>query len=432
MDASSKGSARWSAALASALVLVCVLACAGSPRKNDGKPVCGRPGEAWSVLKESSQKTLTQACQIERKSCKKSEELPCRAGWTYATQHLKLFTWQSERPEATAQEMIEVYVRDYVGPILRTHEEVWADALEGKRDEREALKPGLAILRDEARPLAEELTRKMRDKIRQTSGPKEKALLIETYALVRRLHARTFEPFDTLEQHRADVRQLLASYEQIKVKLEFLEEDPVVASSDDPSQEPAVVARVAQIKVMAKVQGVILIDGRNTKVSTPGSVDVDPGRHTVQLLYPDGNVSEVQLIEVGSGDALQVKFPPDPIIEATAPTPTPPPNPTSPTTPIEPSPVAPTPPEVPSTQVAQEKPQLKVESDPVGLILVDSRNTGVLTPNKIEVEPGLREIQVLFEDGEASEPQTLELAPGAKVRLFFEQPKRPKDQWSLD
>ena len=141
------------------------------------------------------------------------------------------------------------------------------------------MRKALALMRDESKGITEDHLTKLRDKIRKTPGPNEKAMLIEAYTLMRRLNTKAFEPFDTFDDYRAEVRTKLELYERVKVQLEFVTEDAAttppatgVVDKNGGEQPSEQVVSKGKVSVESKVEGIILIDGQN---QTPGD---DGGR----------------------------------------------------------------------------------------------------------------------------------------------------------
>jgi hypothetical protein len=407
------------------LLLASILACTSSGKKGEAKPICDRPAATWDILKPKTQEHITAACELNNGQCRKAQTVECRSSWVYAAQFLKVLDWEREHPGASTIDRLDAYVNYFLKPTLRMHEELWAEAITKKQDDREVMRKALALMREESKGVTEDHLAKLRDKIRKTPGPNEKAMLIEAYTLMRRLNTKAFEPFDTFDDYRAEVRTKLEQYEKVKVQLEFVTEDatvPVTGVVDKDGAEQPSEQKVAKgkVSVESKVEGVILIDGQNTKVNTPGSVEVEVGQHTVQLVYKDGKVSELKLIQVEPGAQVQVAF--TPVSEVSAP-------PSSP-----PSSAV----EKPKTeQRSATKGYLVVTSAPKGIILLNSKNTLISTPGTVEVEPGSHDVQVLFEDGEASAPKRVEAGAGLEVKIYFQQPIKPKkedekNQWTLE
>jgi len=65
--------------------------------------------------------------------------------------------------------------------------------------------------------------------------------------------------------------------------------------------------------------------------------------------------------------------------------------------------------------------RLTVYSKPRGTIVVDGDDTGLKTPRSIEATPGKHRIRVKFQEGDQSEPKTVELEKGDRIKLFFRQ-----------
>lgn len=63
-----------------------------------------------------------------------------------------------------------------------------------------------------------------------------------------------------------------------------------------------------QITVYSRPRGSILVAGRDTGEQTPGSVDIEEGRHEVQVRYEDGEVSETKVVRVREGSRIKLFF----------------------------------------------------------------------------------------------------------------------------
>lgn len=415
----------WQWCLAGGGLLISILACGPSSKKGEALPVCERPAATWTALKPNTQERLVQACEIQNKSCRKVSTLACRTTWVYAAQFTKVLDWQREHPSASTIDRLDAYVNYFLKPTLRTHEEVWANAIEEKKEPREVMRQAAALMREESKGVTEDHLVALRDRIRKTPGPKEKELLIEAYTLMRRLNTKAFEPFDTYDDYRAEVRTKLELYEKIKIKLEFVEESavaettpatsPSTSGANNPTTPTAQAPAQGKVTIQSQQPGVILVDGRDTKINSPGTVEVPAGQHTIQIIYQDGKSSELKLIQVDPAVPVQVAF----TSEATA---------AAPTTPDGEQAAA------SEDDIPAGKGRVTVYSAPAGLILLDSVNTGKMTPNSVDAAPGQHELQVLFGDGEASPPKVLEFKKGERYKVFFRQDKSKdeKDQWSLE
>jgi len=70
-----------------------------------------------------------------------------------------------------------------------------------------------------------------------------------------------------------------------------------------------------KVTVYSKPSGVIIIDGTKSSEKTPGTVEVENGRHEVQVEYEHGEMSEKKIIRVRQGSRIKLFFrarnPPD-------------------------------------------------------------------------------------------------------------------------
>jgi hypothetical protein len=63
-----------------------------------------------------------------------------------------------------------------------------------------------------------------------------------------------------------------------------------------------------RVTVYSKPKGMIMIDGGDKGEKTPGTVDVEPGRHEVQVNFEDGEESEKKIIRVRKGSRIKLFF----------------------------------------------------------------------------------------------------------------------------
>lgn len=63
-----------------------------------------------------------------------------------------------------------------------------------------------------------------------------------------------------------------------------------------------------RITVYAQPQGEILIDDGETGEGTPGTVDIEPGRHEVKVRYEDDEMSETKTVRVRQGSRVKLFF----------------------------------------------------------------------------------------------------------------------------
>ena len=63
-----------------------------------------------------------------------------------------------------------------------------------------------------------------------------------------------------------------------------------------------------KITVYSKPSGEVIVDGKNTGEKTPGSVELENGRHEVQVEYETGSVSEKKIVRVRTGSRIKLFF----------------------------------------------------------------------------------------------------------------------------
>lgn len=63
-----------------------------------------------------------------------------------------------------------------------------------------------------------------------------------------------------------------------------------------------------RVTVYSKPKGDIMIDGDGTGERTPGTVEVEPGRHEVQVRFEGGEESEKKIIRVRKGSRIKLFF----------------------------------------------------------------------------------------------------------------------------
>lgn len=63
-----------------------------------------------------------------------------------------------------------------------------------------------------------------------------------------------------------------------------------------------------RITVYAKPAGTVIVDGNNTGEKTPGTVELENGRHEVQVQYESGSVSEKKIVRVRTGSRIKLFF----------------------------------------------------------------------------------------------------------------------------
>ncbi|MFW5965994.1 MAG: PEGA domain-containing protein [Persicimonas sp.] len=63
-----------------------------------------------------------------------------------------------------------------------------------------------------------------------------------------------------------------------------------------------------RITVYSKPKGQVVLDGKKTGDKTPGTIDVDAGRHEVQVEFDDGKTSEEKVARVREGSRIKLFF----------------------------------------------------------------------------------------------------------------------------
>ena len=51
-----------------------------------------------------------------------------------------------------------------------------------------------------------------------------------------------------------------------------------------------------------------MVDGNKTSEKTPGTVEVENGRHEVQVEYESGDISEKKIVRVREGSRIKLFF----------------------------------------------------------------------------------------------------------------------------
>ena len=60
--------------------------------------------------------------------------------------------------------------------------------------------------------------------------------------------------------------------------------------------------------VYSKPPGTVIVDGNKSAEKTPGTVEVENGRHEVQVEYESGEVSEKKIVRVRDGSRIKLFF----------------------------------------------------------------------------------------------------------------------------
>lgn len=77
---------------------------------------------------------------------------------------------------------------------------------------------------------------------------------------------------------------------------------------EEPEQEEEFAEGQGRITVYSRPRGQILVGERDMRQETPGTVDVDAGRHEVQVRYEDGEISETKVVRVREGSRIKLFF----------------------------------------------------------------------------------------------------------------------------
>lgn len=63
-----------------------------------------------------------------------------------------------------------------------------------------------------------------------------------------------------------------------------------------------------RVTVYSKPKGEIRVDGKAMEQETPGTVDVEPGQHNIQVKFEKGGVSETKTVRVRKGSRIKLFF----------------------------------------------------------------------------------------------------------------------------
>ena len=63
-----------------------------------------------------------------------------------------------------------------------------------------------------------------------------------------------------------------------------------------------------KITVYSKPAGTVIVDGSEKDTKTPGTIDLDLGRHEVQVKYETGTISEKKIVRVRKGSRIKLFF----------------------------------------------------------------------------------------------------------------------------
>lgn len=301
---------RWSILLLLVLTVMS-LACAGS-QSNDSKTMCERPRSTWKGLSKSTQSNMEKACDIKGDSCTKKDDLACRSLWTYGAQYYTLENWQLQHRKATTIDKLDAYITYFLKPTFRMHEEYWANGLKEK-NHRAAMAKATDLMRKESKTLTDDYIVKVRNEIRAKTNPKERALLIEAYSIMKRLNLKAFEPFDEYDAYRKDVRAKLERYEKVKIQLEFVDRPdtkPPTKPEEKPSTQPETKpAETPTTKPAPETKPPAQPDTTTPKTTPPTTPETKPEAKTEAKKTPAKKSTESKEAKDTAKDITEVETP---------------------------------------------------------------------------------------------------------------------------
>jgi len=65
---------------------------------------------------------------------------------------------------------------------------------------------------------------------------------------------------------------------------------------------------VGRVTVYSRPKGAIQVDGQSEGQETPGTIEVNPGEHTIQVDFGDGGMSESKSVRVRNGSKIKLFF----------------------------------------------------------------------------------------------------------------------------
>jgi hypothetical protein len=77
------------------------------------------------------------------------------------------------------------------------------------------------------------------------------------------------------------------------------------SSGDQQKEEEGNVGRVT---VYSKPRGTIIVDGEQKDEGTPGTVEIDPGRHRISVKFRDGSRASTKTVRVRKGSRIKLFF----------------------------------------------------------------------------------------------------------------------------
>ncbi|MFP4597121.1 MAG: PEGA domain-containing protein [Persicimonas sp.] len=76
----------------------------------------------------------------------------------------------------------------------------------------------------------------------------------------------------------------------------------------EPPKEEKEEDTQGRVTVYSKPKGTVIVDGGGTGENTPGTVDVKPGRHEIQVKFESGEESEKKIVRVRKGSRIKLFF----------------------------------------------------------------------------------------------------------------------------
>ncbi|MFU8802289.1 MAG: PEGA domain-containing protein, partial [Bradymonadaceae bacterium] len=73
-------------------------------------------------------------------------------------------------------------------------------------------------------------------------------------------------------------------------------------------QKDAPADGLGRITVYSRPRGNVFIGGDDKGQATPGTIEVESGRHDVQVRYEDGEMSEKKVVRVREGSRIKLFF----------------------------------------------------------------------------------------------------------------------------
>lgn len=80
---------------------------------------------------------------------------------------------------------------------------------------------------------------------------------------------------------------------------------------EPPKEEPATPPREkarGTLTISSQPTGTIIIDSKRLDDATPTELSIEVGRHEIQILFPDGSISEVKTIDLTKDAPIQLYF----------------------------------------------------------------------------------------------------------------------------